>query len=614
VTSLSALLKSLDEGVRTAADEAPTSEPSTPGSWLDEARALPWARIAERAAKDSPAPRCETMRGAPRPELLVARKRRTALAVCSDAAALGAAAQSGTLLEQRAALARLAVLARETSTSDVSIDPGLAASEPELERDLLLWTAETTGAAAREARAILGAVTSLLATSEAKLRAAVDGVSNEDPLAHQAPHERATLMLHLRGASDFVVGYLNDELLESLEQGSVRKTARLLVGLRAAADPRLLPALGSALLDCSDVTVRTEAARALARIDDPRSAPLLQLAYQTASAREERVALVEAFGIQGEVRDSAFLREALDFYATHFRPGDPAASEEHSPREVIDPLSPSSREPTVRLVAALDAIFDPVLVEAAVRFATHEHAEVQRAAIRAIGRVGDDTALAWLDRIDEHIPDGLELELDTARAALLRRVELRGEKPEVLLDARRRRKRERALTRKFSRGLDVAPTKRHRALAWVLLGRAVLARLFRGRESASELSHLAHQADPGWYFPPLFQGRVWHAANDLARAITGYRRALAAAPRRLFRRTRWITPIVSAFVAHAEHLLRQGHTVRAQRLLDELWPYDLSRAASPVRLALRRCRQHLALPSEHTPLLEEKTGAEGAHS
>src|SRR5690606_1136019 len=125
---------------------------------------------------------------------------------------------------------------------------------------------------------------------------------------------------------------------------------------------------------------------------------------------------------------------------------------------------------------------------------------------------------------------------------------------------------------------DVTPTKRHRALAWVLVARALVARVFHGRETASELSHWAHQADPGWYFPPLLQGRIWHAAGDLARAVAGYRRSLGTAPRRLFHRASWITPIVSAFVAHAEHLLRAGHTVRAQRLLDELWPYDLSRA------------------------------------
>ena len=134
---------------------------------------------------------------------------------------------------------------------------------------------------------------------------------------------------------------------------------------------------------------------------------------------------------------------------------------------------------------------------------TPEQAE---AAQRVAALLGERSAGVF-PRAVMHVP------LETARAALLSRIELRGEKAEVLLDAHRRRKRERALARRFSRGLDVTPTKRHRALAWVLVARALVARVFHGRETASELSHWAHQADPGWYFPPLLQGRIWHAAG-----------------------------------------------------------------------------------------------------
>jgi hypothetical protein len=248
------------------------------------------------------------------------------------------------------------------------------------------------------------------------------------------------------------------------------------------------------------------------------------------------------------------------------------------------------------LVLALDAIFDPSLSEAALRFASHENAVVQRAAVRAIGRVGDDAALEWFEQIDEHVPDGMEAELRAARAAIFSRLELRGERPDGAPDPERRGRLRRALARKFERGLGVTPTKRHRVLAWVLMLRAVVLFLFGMREGSSKLCHLAHQADPGWVYPPLFQGRLWHRAGDGARAIAGYRRALAVAPRRLFRRSRWLSPIVSAYVARAERLRLGGNVVRAARLLDELWPYDISRASSPVRLALERSRQHLALP------------------
>ncbi len=592
VTSLSALLMSLEQGLRASPGDASGAEASTPSTWLREARSVPWKQIAPRVPESpgrSPS-FCKTLRGTPRAAFL-ARARRGALALCSDVSVLAATVRGGTLLEQRAALARLTVLARQRSASEASIDPEVVAREPELERDVLHWLSEQGGATAREARSTLAEVAQLMARSEARLRASVQGVQGNAPLDDLEPHERASLTLHLRGASHFVVGCLVDELLESLDEGDSRTSARLLYGLRFAADPRLLPALAGILLDNADLSVRAEAAGALARIDDPRVSPLLHLAYQTASAREERVALVEALGLQGEIKDSAFLREALDYYDSHFDRERPQTDDVREP-----PSSGSRSRGPAALVRALDAIFDPSLVEAALRFASHENAEVQRAAVRAIGRVGDDMALAWFERIDERIPDGLEAELEAARSAIFSRIELRGEKAEQNPDPERIGKLRKALARKFSRGLDVTPTKRHRALAWLLMFRAVVFFTFGGREAASKLAYLAHQADPGWHYPPLFQGRLWHRTGDGSRAIAGYRRALAVAPRRLFRRTRWVTPIVSAFVKRAERLLSAGHAVRAARLLDELWPYDVSRAAPPVRIALNRCRQHLALP------------------
>src|SRR5690606_1786963 len=139
--------------------------------------------------------------------------------------------------------------------------------------------------------------------------------------------------------------------------------------------------------------------------------------------------------------------------------------------------------------------------------------------------------------------------------------------------------RQRALTRKFSRGLDVPPTKRHRFLAWVLMIRAYLAAFLGARDAANELCERANQADPGWYVPPWYQGRLWHRAGDLARAVAGYRRALPMAPPARLHSARWISPIVQCFVLRAEALSREGHGGRAQRLLDQLWPHDLSRAA-----------------------------------
>lgn len=581
------LLTALERGLH-----APGSDPVSAGpqDWLGRARRHDWkgqlaGQLALLAPAATSAPR--SLDATLTSGLAAARARRLALRSSDDVSTLHAIVRGGTLLEQRAALARLTVLARSSVAPPIDLQE--LQFDPELERDVLLWLAEGTGAAAREARATLAQVQALLERVEREVRQVVDGLAAVDPIGSLEPQEQAQVLLHLRSASSFLVGYSIDGLLDALERDDVRETSRRLVAWRAAADPRLLPTLANVLLDNPDSAVRAEAARALSRIDDPRVAPTLQLAYQTASAREERIALIEAFGLQGEPRDSEFLRESLEAYQREsaLRPTDVGPPPSSRPRD----------HGQLGLVGALDALFDVELVEAAVRLATHPQAEVQRAAIRAIGRVGEDSALAWLDRIHADVPAGLHGELAAAESSILGRAELRGEKPEFLLDERRRAARERALVRKFSRGLDVPPTKRHRVLAWVLMVRATVARWLGAREAASELCDRAHQADPGWYLPPWFQGRLWWRVGVLPRAIAGYRRALALAPRRLLRHTRWITPILQCFVLRAETLMAQGHGVRAQRLLDELWPHDLSRAASPVRLALRRCRQNLALPA-----------------
>jgi HEAT repeat protein len=590
VTTVAELLQLLERGARTVSPSEPGQ--LSPREWLAEARRQDWTELdaapstestRERAAEPPSRRHAEAVVGG----LAAARARRLALGRSTDISTLQAAARCGTLLEQRAALARLQELAKNTGATVPGFEGTLF--EPELERDLLACLAEGSGAAAREARTTLAQVDALLERVEQQVRSVVDGSEVSDPLGRLDPDEQAQLLLHLRSASSFVLGFVMDCLLESLERGDIRDASRRLVAWRAAADPRLLPTLSGILLDNPDSALRAEAARALARIDDARVGPALQLAYQTASAREERIALIEAFGLQGEARDSQFLREALEAYVreTATEPSDASAA----------PSSRTRAQGHVGLVAALDAIFDPELVEPALRLVTHPHAEVQRAAIRAIGRAGEDNALAWLDRLQGQVPPGLQGELEAAEASILGRAELRGDRPEDLRDVTRRAARKRALARKFSRGLDVPPTKRHRFVAWLLFLRAQVAVLFGARETASELCERAYQADPGWHLPPWLQGRIWWRAGDATRAITGFRRALPLAPDAWVRQRRWITPIVQCFVLRAESLLREGHGVRAQRLLDELWPYDLSRAASPVRLALRRCRQHLALPA-----------------
>ncbi len=561
--------------------EAETHYPESPQEWLRAARRVSWLSAETRwfsTTENGPTQPTELK------DIQAARDRRRAMGVSDDVITLAAVVHAGSLLDQRRALARLTQLAKQSAGRVSGVDVTLERVDPELERDVLTFLAARGGGRGRDAKTLLMEVEIHLATVEEALRAVVRGERTGAPVDALEPHARAQLMIHLRGASDFVIGYLLDHLAGELRSSDSRSAVAHLSALRAAADPRTLGPLTEALLESPYSEVRADAARAIARIDDARVAPVLHVALQTASEMGERLALIEALGLQGAARDSDFVREVLREYN---RAPDQAAQLGSDPGMAR------------HLIAALDAIFDSEQVETAVRHASHPLGEVRRAAIRAIGRAGDDTALAWLDRIEaDGVPAGLHSELDMARRAVLARVELRGEASDVLLDQERRAAREKALERKFSRGLDVPPTKRHRALAWVLMVRARLASWFVQREAATEACERAHQADPGWFFPGWFQGRLWHQAGDLPRAVTGYRRCLPVAPRRLLSRSRWLTPIAQVFVTRAEQLIHQGHHTRARRLLDELWPYDLSRTASPVRLAVRRLRQQLAVLDE----------------
>lgn len=493
--------------------------------------------------------------------------RRRALADSDDVASLAATARGGAILERRAALERLAELAEHDAALLDDIDLRPVSHLPQLELDLLRLSARLRGAAGREARAELARVDQLLKGFEAAVRQVVEGVRGGHPLAELDPHERARLMLHARRLDDFSIGFIIDSISAAVTEGDTAEAVDSLAAARPMADARVLMVLAGALLDDPRSEVRAEAARCIARVDDRRVVPLLVMANARASDLGERVALAEALGIWGDFRGSDAILEGL---------ADPGRGTR---------------------IAALDALYDPALVERAVARANQEDFDERRAAIRALGRAGDERALGWLDRLEgerkAELPPALGVELSVAREAVLARAEMRGDAPHELLE--RARRGAQTMTRALERSPGATPTKRHRVLAWSLMLRAILLSVLHMRESASALCDRALSADPRWYRPGLYQGRLWERAGDLARAVAGYRRALAIAPAELSTRHADMTRIATAYLNRAEALHDAGRIEVARAVLDELSVLDLSCVPPHIRHALRRRRRRLLL-------------------
>jgi hypothetical protein len=534
------------------------------------------ARLSAQLSRPAPAAPVAALQSSRSMEAatVAARVRRQALAASTDAAALWATARGGSLLERRAALARLAELGAEDASVLDDIDLDSLKLEVELERDLHLAGALRRGAPGRDSRSALAAAKSTLDRFAAEVLRTLDGVRDGDSFLDLDPHERARLMLHLRGAEDSTVAFLMDRLQQLLAGGETAEACDRIAALRPAADPRTLPVLAGALLDDARSDVRAEAARAIARIDDRRVPVLLGVASARASEIGERLALAEALGIWGDMRGTDIVRECLA-----------------DPRDALR-------------ISALEALYDPTLAELGMASARSGSLDERRAALRAVGRAGEEQALLWLDGlVQEDPPPALSAEIRAARGSVLARVEMRGEAPAELLErTRRAAPRVKALARK----LGAPPTKRHRFAAWLLMLRAVIARLFGLRETASSLCDRALAADPGWHQPALYQGNLWLARGDKSRAVAGFRRALHIAPAALLTNGDVMTRITNTYLARTDELMRGQRVEAARALVDELMFLDLSAVPAHVRHAARRRRRRMAIASLPDQALEGK--------
>ncbi|MEZ4224183.1 MAG: hypothetical protein R3B13_24755 [Polyangiaceae bacterium] len=553
------LLRRVRDGVLRH-DDGSTDIDSSVSAWLDDAQTHFRAALARAAVAT---PMASTASRSLLAAIVAARVRRRALAQSSDTALLVLAARGGSLLDKRTALQRLAHLASDDASLADDVDFASFIQEPELERDLQLLLEHRRGSAGRAARAELTDVRSGLARLSRAIARVLDGSEASDPYQGLRLAERTRLSLYLRDADDGTVAFLLDRIADLRDQADGPDVAERIALLRSAADVRTLPLLATVLLDDLRSEVRTEAIRALSRIDDRRVVGLLLSADGRASDSAERLAIAEGLALWGDFRGSDCIREALA----------------------------DAREAT--RLAALEALWDPALAEQAFAHFAEGELELRRAALRALTRTGHERALAWLD---EREPDpALTAEFEVARDAILARLELRGD-TEDELRAHRARK---PVPRVLVRAPGVEPTKRHRFLGLMLVLRAILTRLLGLREASSSALDRASDADPSWPLPGLMQGNLWLDGGNLSRAVAGYRRALASCNDGLLRNGHAMTRIARAYLERTDELLEEGRTEAARALIDELMLNNLSRVASHVRHAARRRRRKLshALPA-----------------
>lgn len=526
-------------------------------------------------ASDEIVVRSEWTRGAPAASLAVASE--------DNVASVLSVLRSGSLVERRRAALRLATLLRgdvpqsesqqgetfsreptsgELSGDDIAkIDEALTVvRDMDVGYELLLARRALPGAAGQEVRDEDALAASQFAKLDVAIRAFWEGDSSEEPLSALAAEEIAILAPRLREASDGFLAHLS-ALIEGADGTlDVRARKALISAFRHAGDRRLVPSLALTLAS-KQRELATSAARALGRIEDPRTRTVLLRAYRASVRPTERAVLAGALGLEGEFVGRGWVRALL------------------------------SHADTATLEAALEAMAtlgQPEDAERLAIFLAHENVDVVRRAVRALGRTGDGRALLALTRLRarrEGVPVALLPELDEAESAVRARLELRGEEvPE-----------HGALTRSLvARGRDVLDQDGNRLPTSSFWGRSralldwVLARIWIAvgiREPALRRLELAALRRPGWAAPLVTLGASYRPVES-AHALSALRRALEADRPWVERHAARL--IARVFLRRAEETARDGRNDIARGLLEEALSLDLRRAPSSLRFELER--------------------------
>ncbi|MCA9606175.1 MAG: hypothetical protein KC619_11300 [Myxococcales bacterium] len=475
--------------------------------------------------------------------------------------------RAGTLRQRRAAALRLRdqLDGGKLSSEELrSVSTTLLSSrDVEIDFEVSRACAALPGAAGREARQ---AREEDLAIIEALLPAIDElwsGQRSAEPIAELPPDQRARLLVGLREAPDVVSAHISSVIDGSDGVCTKEQRQALLASVRYSGDPRLVPALVG-LLRSRHPDLVPDAARALARIDDPRVHPALAAAYERSPADHERVVLAGALALQGDVRGRDYVQKLL------------GADDERilaAAAEAMEGLATS--EDCEKLIRLLERP-DPVLL---------------RRLIAALGRTGDPrglTALAQLRR--ERGMSALWAEIEESTAQIRTLIELRGEEPPEL---------EESLDLVSAAQSGAAERRRDPVIVrlqswWDFVIAHLWLALGASRRAIRRFERSAGRR-PGWAIP-LAALALHHARSERpAQALAAFRRALEADKSAVEGNRYAIRYLTRIFLRRAEEVEKTGRTDIARGLIEEVNSLDLRRIPNDLRFELSRRLEQLRL-------------------
>lgn len=386
-----------------------------------------------------------------------------------------------------------------------------------------------------------------------------EGEHNREPIYELSAEERATLLPRARELSDVLIRHVSALIEDTAGQLSVADLRLLLSSLEHAGDPRLFPALRS-LFHGQPAAVYEACVRAIASIEDPRVAPLLRDAYERAPRGAERLLLAAALGMHGDARGLSYARAVL---------------RERDPLLLGDALG------------ALAEVGGTDDVQHVADVLEHASPAVVRAAVVALGRIGDGRAIAPLVELGSRIQrSAMRADIEDAEAAIRARAELLGEEPPSQQTVAMTWNTRRMLANARARGPALV-----RFRAQLCLGLGYLCMTFGAHRRAALLFEAAAALRTGWLPPVLALALLQARVRDVASALAAFRRALDIDRAALEGDSRAINTLAMTFLRRTEAVEREGRLDIARGLVEEALSYDLRRASARARLGLSERRE-----------------------
>lgn len=495
------------------------------------------------------------------------------VAAIDDLGTLFAVLEGGSLGQRRAAARRLEERVRSGELAPEQlerVEQALAAPrDPDVAWEVLQARAALPGAAGRDARGEHDALDELTRRLETSVRAFWEEDRPREPLSELSAEELATLGLHARELPDALAAHVAAVLEGTDGVSDVAARVRLASVLRSASDPRLVPALVSLATDRAPELAR-EAVRALGRIDDPRSRPVLVRVLERSADPVARALAAGALGLLGDARGLALLRQMIDT-------GDRATQ-----RAAVE---------GIEAIATMDD------VERLLRLLARGDTGLVVRTVRALGRIGDARAYGPLRaRAAADPPPMLGTEIEVALRSIAAQMELRGEgaptvEPSSLPTGKRA----------AIRGSDTAGLgTRLRAGLDVLVGRLWL--LLGAIERALAAFDAAATRRPGWVVPHAAVALAQVQRGRPAPALAAFRRALSSDRGYVEAHARLVRLLARTFLRRAEEMERSGRRDIALGLLEEVTVLDLRRVEEPVRFEITRRAERLRSESSGAEL------------